>query len=86
MQKILVVWGGLSGMFVEEEEDIKKSMGKRVTFYEYLGKHSEITTILNDNNIKEVTDDQEFIQSAIKFNIIPNGVNPLDILRDEGEL
>lgn len=78
--------GYIEGMFVATEKEIQNEIGSTIYFGEVLGKHSEITSDLDWDDLEELTDDEELIEKCIKFNIIPNGYNPLDyIYREEDE-
>lgn len=77
--------GYIEGMFVAAEEEIENNVGLIVNFGEALGKHSEITTTFNWDDIEELTDDQDLIEKCVNANIVPNGYNPLDYIYEEEE-
>lgn len=72
--------GSLSGIFVAEPSEIEKIMGREVYFGEVLGKHSDISCSIDDENLKMVCDDPVFNEQAIKFGLVPSGINPLHYL------
>lgn len=76
--------GMLDGIFVEDDERVKKILGKEVFFGEALGKHSEIFDTMREDMFEVLTDDQDFIS---KFNFLGcwSGHNPFDHI-DESEL
>ena len=53
--------GDLEGLFIAEENEVKKLIGKEIYFGEVLGKHSEIYGDLEEKDITVKSDDQEFI-------------------------
>ena len=69
--------GDLTGVFVADEEEIQASIGRHVYFGEVLGKHSEIYGDLGADDFQELTDDQDFIEKAEKFRLVPTGFNPI---------
>lgn len=76
--------GDLSGLFVAEEAEIKSSIGKTVYFGEVLGKHSDISLCLSEDDYTELTDDLDFITKFEAFGC-QSGHNPLDYLDEEDE-
>ncbi len=72
--------GHLSGVFLLDKETFDKGMGHEVYMGEILGKHSEVVALINKNTLKELTDDQDFIDKCIKYKIVPNGTNPFDYI------
>lgn len=69
--------GSLEGVFAAEEQKILDLMGKEIYFGEVLGKHSEIHGELEEEDCEVLTDDQEFIEKAAQYKLIPCGFNPL---------
>jgi hypothetical protein len=64
-------------LFIAEENDVKQLIGKTIYFAEPL---------LEDSNITLITDDQEFIEKAKQYNLVPSGCNPFDyIIKDSDE-
>jgi len=76
--------GKLEGIFTAEEENIKKAIGREICFGEVLGKHSEIFGTLEEGEIIEITDDQDFIKKFKELKL-DTGYNPLDYLEDEDD-
>ncbi len=72
--------GSLEGTFVASEDDLQKAIGQKLYFGEVLGKHSEIYGKLEEKDITILTDDQDFIQKAIEYGLVPCGYNPFDYL------
>lgn len=75
--------GNVEGIFVADDEEVKKHIGSRIYFGEILGKHSEIDGSLEWKDLTVLTDDQDFIEKAIKFGIDSFGYNPLRYLPDD---
>lgn len=76
--------GEVEGIFTCEKEQLEKAYGKEVYFGEILGKHSEISGELNEEDITILSEDQDFIR---KFEEIlgagtVSGYNPLSYLSD----
>ena len=78
--------GMLQGIFVAEEDDIKKSIGKTVVFGEVLGKHSDVTVELTEDHFDKVTDDPTAVRIFLSYDL-SCGYCPFDfrILEDEKE-
>jgi hypothetical protein len=76
--------GELDGLFIEDEKEVERAIGKRVYFGEVLGKHSEICGDLEEEDFEVVTDDQDFIK---KFDELIGwfGWNPVKMVRDKEE-
>lgn len=79
--------GGLSGLFIAEESEVQKILGKEVYFGEVLGKHSEIYGTVDIDDIEEVSSDTEkveWLENLLGSTI--SGYNPLDYFEpDEDE-
>lgn len=76
--------GDIEGVFIAEPEEIDKLVGSNINFGEAFGKHSEISCIIKQEDIKEL----HVLDSTIidLFEVIGNtisGYNPLDFLEDE---
>ena len=71
--------GSLEGIFVSEKEDVKILVeeGIEVYFGEVLGKHSEISGSIDNDELTEVTDDPKIIEIFEKYNL-SSGYNPFD--------
>lgn len=72
--------GNLTGVFESTPEAIKSLMNKKIYFGEVLGKHSEIVVTFEEGEIEFLTDDEDFINKARLYNLIPTGYNPFDYL------
>ena len=71
--------GELEGKFFATPEEIKALIGKDIYFGEVLGKHSEVECRIDKEDIKLITDNQEFLQMAEDLNIdISSGYDPLE--------
>ena len=66
----------LEGIFESTPEAVKDLIGKTVNFGEVLGKHSEVIVTFEEDEIIFLTDDQDFINKAKLYNMIPTGINP----------
>lgn len=75
--------GSVEGVFVATEAQVKEAIGKRVYFGEILGKHSEVQGVLEEKDLKRLTDDQDFIAKAETYGIASTGYNPLNHLPEE---
>ena len=76
--------GCVEGVFAEEEEEVAKIIGEEIYFGEILGKHSEVCGTIKKNDIKVLSEDQDFIE---KFEQIvgSTGYNPVSYFRDREE-
>jgi len=77
--------GDLEGVFIAKKSKVKKTIGKQLYFGEVLGKHSEISGTLDEEDLTILSDDQDFIQQCIKV-FGPgtiSGYNPLSYISDE---
>lgn len=72
--------GDLEGVFVAREEDVEALMGEEIYFGEVLGKHSEISLVIEPHHIKVVSDEAPFIEKLTQIfgGSTISGVNPLD--------
>lgn len=70
--------GDLRGIFEATPLEIEELMGKRINFGEVLGKHSDISVTMDEDCIAFLTDDEDFIEKARLYNLIPTGINPFD--------
>lgn len=67
--------GELDGIFVLEKETFEKYRGLRLNFHDVLGKHSEVSIIIDDNYFSVVSDDPETIE-FFEGHQLENGFNP----------
>ena len=74
--------GELHGLFVEDDAVVRQYIGHDVYFGEVLGKHSEICGKLEEKDCVALTDDQDFIQKAIDFGLVPTGFNPITTIEE----
>lgn len=78
--------GGLSGLFIAEESEVQKILGKEVYFGEVLGKHSEVYGTVDIDDIKEVSSDTEkveWLENLLGPTV--SGYNPLDYFEPDEE-
>ena len=72
--------GKLEGLFIASQSQVDEVIGKEIYFGEVLGKHSEIETIIEPDEIEVFSDDQDTIDYLEE--IFPSttlcGYNPLD--------
>lgn len=71
--------GELGGVFVAEKAYINylTSHEIEVSFGEALGKYSDIAAVIDENDIKLITDDTKVIEVVKEYNL-ESGYNPLD--------
>lgn len=72
--------GDLEGLFVADSDEITKIINKEISFGEVLGKHSEISGTLEEEDLVVLSEDQEKIEWLLSLldggNTI-SGYNPL---------
>lgn len=88
MSKILVefYWdcgrsGELTGLFVTTKEKLENLYGQDAYFGEVLGKHSEISGTITEDDFTIKTDNQEFIKLFEEL-IGDQGFNPFDYVEE----
>lgn len=70
--------GDLEGLFVTTHEEMTAALGKEVYWGEVLGKHSEVYHDLQIEELKVVTDDQDFIAKLVQYvGTTVSGFNPI---------
>jgi len=71
--------GSLSGIFVEDDEDVALLISSEmvIVFGEVLGKHSHIAGTLTPSEIVKITDDEKVISIFDEFEL-ESGFNPFD--------
>lgn len=74
--------GSLGGLFVADDELVKKCIGIEVYFGEVLGKHSDVAAVLQDDQLSVLTDDQDFIDKAVEYGLVPTGYDPIRAMID----
>jgi len=78
--------GDLDGIFITTKEALEKSYGKEAYFGEVLGKHSEVSGTIDEDDFEIVETTQKFIeelQELLGSNI--SGFNPLEYIQEEEE-
>jgi len=71
--------GSIEGRFLATQNEIEAIIGKYVRFGEILGKHSDISGTIEKDEIRLITDNQEFLKEAEKLNVVlTHGYNPLE--------
>jgi hypothetical protein len=79
--------GSLEGLFIADEADYRRMIGKEVYFGEVLGKHSEVFDDMSEEyfEVLELPEDVvNLLEEKLGSNI--SGFNPVDIfLEDEEE-
>ena len=76
--------GNVDGLFIADKEIVEKAIGKHVYFGEILGKHSEVSGTLDENDLEIMSEDQEFIKKfeEVLGKDFSQGCNPLDYIDD----
>ena len=74
--------GSLKGVFVRDEADVANLIGKQVYFGEILGKHSDISAVMEKEHFQELTSDSDFIAKFEQYDL-KTGVNPFRYFDDE---
>jgi hypothetical protein len=71
--------GDVEGVFIADKEEVAKVMGKHIYFGEILGKHSEISGVLEEHDLTIKSEDQDFIAKCIEVfgKGTISGYNPL---------
>lgn len=80
--------GSLDGLFVASPEEVEAAIGKEAYFGEVLGKHSEISVIVLEENITLVSDDQDKVEWLVEVtggNTTISGFNPLEYIEEESD-
>ena len=72
-------YGNICGTFIANDEDIKLLENNKISVYfgEVLGKHSEVSVIIEPGDFHLLTDDQEVIKVFKKYEMYC-GYNPFD--------
>lgn len=73
--------GSVESIFAADEEDVAKAVGQPVCFGEILGKHSDVSGVLEAQDLKALTDDAAFIGKFLALGC-ESGPNPLDHLEE----
>lgn len=73
--------GVVEGLFIVDEGTLKAAYGKFVTLGEVLGKHSDVCGLLDEGDIKVLTDDQDFLAQMLRYTGHDvSGYNPLNYI------
>lgn len=88
--------GSLEGVFIAEKEQIEYLVNNKIEIYfgEVLGKHSQVIVTIDENEIIEVTDNEEFIklfeQHDLSSGFSPFGyhtsMNDADLFEDQWQI
>jgi len=77
--------GHLEGIFVADEEKVKRTIGEDLYFGEALGKHSEIYGTLDEKDIKVLSEDPKDVEVFKRLLPRGSGRNPLNYVRNREE-
>lgn len=79
--------GDLEGIFIAEPEDINNLTGSNVYFGEALGKHSNVSCVIQEQDIKQLQVSDNTVDDLLKvIGTDISGYNPLNYLEpDEDE-
>lgn len=71
--------GNLEGVFIADTEDVEYLLSNEISVYfgEVLGKHSEISGIIDRSELKMITDDENVINIVKEYGL-ETGYNPFD--------
>lgn len=78
-------YGCVEGLFVAEQEEVDAVIGKEVYFGKVLGRYSDVSGPVLEEEIKVVTEDQDFIEMLLSIfsGSRISGYNPLDYVLGE---
>ncbi len=76
--------GRIEATFVKDQDDVKNAIGRYVYFGEILGKHSEVSFDLEENQFELMTDDQDFCKKFLELKL-ESGYNPFDYFPEDEE-
>lgn len=74
--------GILCGVFFATSSEIEKLQGKRITFGDVLGKHSDVFGTIDNGDVELITDDPATVAHLQTLNV-EIGYNPLDYIEGE---
>lgn len=76
--------GELEGLFIAEVDKVDELIESEVEvhFGEVLGKHSDVSVIMSDDNLTLVTTEENVIKVIEDYNL-ENGYNPFNYIYDE---
>ena len=80
--------GSISGLFIAEENDVMGLIGENIYFGEVLGKHSDVSGDITEDDFTVKTDDQEFITKFLEIMELNetgtiSGYNPFEYYEPE---
>lgn len=73
--------GELEGLFIEKSDLVDKliELGVEVTYYDILGKHSEVTIKFDKDTFAALLDDPKVIDTLVEhIGYTLSGINPID--------
>jgi len=77
--------GYIDGMFIADEQEVESKIGSRVYFGEVLGKHSDISGKLDQEDLSILSEDQDkivWLKEVTGGNNTVSGYNPLEYIED----
>lgn len=74
--------GCIEGVFVSNDEEMKRIYGKELYLGEVLGKHSELTINLDAEDFTVLSEDQEFIEKFEQY-VGSIGYVPFDYMPEQ---
>ena len=78
--------GELEGLFITSEEAMQNAYGKTAYFGEVLGKHSDISVTISDENVSVVDIPEDVVEVLCQqIGTDLSGLNPLDCIYDDGD-
>jgi hypothetical protein len=75
--------GDLSGVFLATEEEVSSILGKKIYFGEVLGKHSDVSATMREEDFVLVLTSERFVEEWEEIGNLNNGINPFDYLDEE---
>lgn len=78
--------GDLEGLFIADESDVDAVIGKEIYFGEVLGKHSDVSEVMEREMFSEITVPIEALEVLEKeLGSTWSGFNPIDIYNEQVE-
>ena len=75
--------GNVRGLFIASEEEINENLNKDIYFGEILGKHSEVSGTLGEEDLTKMDLDSETVEKVTKvLGSTWSGYNPLGYVRE----
>lgn len=73
--------GSVEGLFVATDEEVNIAIGEEVYFGEILGKHSEVSGVLEESNLEKLDIDSESVMKVAEYlGTNWSGYNPLNYI------